>query len=197
MPFSRHATLPSLFRGLSSHYLARISRCVQDYASDPGELRSLSFFLMLRSSALSVLSFRAPGACSMAPRVSCTDNGRILLANPEISFYCTNIRLLIDENKINYMMLAGQECMSAQTSATRPFFLPIYYNNYFCSIKYVKAGQFSKGCSHGEDARISGGLQAATCAWMERGRQARGRRNGRYASAPVGARRATRQCGRY
>ena len=50
------------------------------------------------------------------------DYERILLANPAISSYCTNIRLLIDENKTNYMMLAGRECMSAQTSATRPFF---------------------------------------------------------------------------
>src|SRR5256886_12664774 len=42
---------------------------------------------------------------------SYSTNDRILLANPEISSYCTNIKLLIDENKTNYMMLAGRECM--------------------------------------------------------------------------------------
>ena len=49
------------------------------YVSDPGELRSLSFFLMLRSSALSGLSFRAHSASKTAPRVLCTDNRRFLL----------------------------------------------------------------------------------------------------------------------
>ncbi len=66
--------------------------------------------------------FRMRFAGNTAALAPCLDNARILLANPEIRSYCTNIKLLIDENKTNYMMLAGRECMSAQTSATRPFF---------------------------------------------------------------------------
>ena len=50
-------------------------------------------------------------------------NGGILLANPEISFYCTIKRFLVDSTKINIKTcMAWQECMSAQTSAVRPVF---------------------------------------------------------------------------
>jgi hypothetical protein len=80
--FSRHATLPSPFRGLRAitgkdkpgvYRIGQRSWCTS--------FTLLLSFLMLRSSALVVLSFRTCYAGSIAPRVSCADNGQILLAN--------------------------------------------------------------------------------------------------------------------
>src|SRR5215813_11606474 len=63
--------------------------------------------------------------------------GRMLLANPEISLYCPIIRFLVDQNKIN-----NRTCMASvyvrSDVGREACFLPIYYKNYFCSIKYVQ-----------------------------------------------------------
>src|SRR5690242_5384270 len=70
---------------------------------------------------------------------------RILLANPEISLYCPTIRFLVDQNKIN-----NRTCMAGvyvrSDVGSEACFLPICYNNYFCSIKYVKVTPFSMAC---------------------------------------------------
>jgi hypothetical protein len=76
------------------------------------------------------------------------------------------------------------------------FFLPICYNNYFCSIKYVQVMQFSMGCC----AEGKRGLQQDFRQLPRRDgarRQARGRQNGRSASWPAGVPQARRQSGRY
>jgi hypothetical protein len=61
-------------------------------------------------------------------------NHRILLANPEMSFYCTIKRSLVDSTKINNKIrMAGVYVRSDVCRGA--CFLAICYKNYFCSIK--------------------------------------------------------------
>ena len=60
--------------------------------------------------------------------------GGILLANPEISFYCTIKRSLVDSTKINNKIrMAGVSVHS--DVCCEAYFLAICYKNYLCSIK--------------------------------------------------------------
>jgi hypothetical protein len=85
--------------------------------------------------------------------------------------------------------------MSAQTSAVACF-LPICYKNYLCSIKYIKAVQFSMGCCVEGKRQPQQNVRRLPRLDYTRS-QAQERQNGRAVSWPVGARRATRQYGRY
>ncbi len=60
--------------------------------------------------------------------------GGILLANPEISFYCTIERSLVDSTKINNKIrMAGVSVHS--DVCCEAYLLAICYKNYLCSIK--------------------------------------------------------------
>ena len=75
-------------------------------------------------------------------------------------------------------------------------FLPICYKNYLCSVKYVKVVHFSRGCWVEEKREPQQNVRRLP--WLDYTRsQAPERQSGRSVSWPVGARRATRQCGRY